>query len=191
MESESTAPHTQLLADTLRRHREGHNQSLGELSRLTGLSKTSLQRLETGQANPSLETLWRLSRALGLSIGQLIEPSAEQPARIRHADEGPIVESRYGMRARLLQTDNTRHRTEVFELTLPPGARFHGEAHDTGSHELVYCTKGSVSTGPENAPLKLNVGDTAYFDGANAHIYAAGPNGGRAILVMSYPPNPA
>lgn len=166
-----------------------HHQSLGDLSRITGLSKTSLARLEAAEGNPSLETLWRIGHALGMSIGQLIDQPERDPARILPAGEGPIVESSFGMRGRLLQTDHERHRTEVFELTLPPGARFQGDPHDIGTRELVYCVQGSISCGPAGQPLRLAAGDTGHFDGTVPHIYAAGPEGGRALLVMSYPPN--
>jgi transcriptional regulator with XRE-family HTH domain len=188
---ESISPHAERLAEALRRHRVAHRQSLGDLSRITGLSKSSLARLEAAEGNPSLETLWRIGRALGLSVGQLIEQPAHTPARILPADEGPIVESSFGMRGRLLQTNHGRHRTEVFELTLPPGARFQGDPHDAGTRELVYCVQGSISCGPANQPLELAAGDTGYFDGTMPHVYAAGPDGGRALLVMSYPPNAA
>ncbi|MGC7094961.1 helix-turn-helix domain-containing protein [Amycolatopsis lurida] len=178
------------LAETVRGHRKAHNLSLGELSRLTGLSKTSLARIEAGEGNPSLETLWQLGHALGLSVGQLIERSGATPARLQRAGEGTIVESTGGMRGRLLQTDHSHHRTEVFELALPPGARFESDPHEPGTRELVHCVGGTVSCGPAGHLLDLTPGDTAHFDGAASHVYAAGPDGGRALLVMSYPPNP-
>jgi transcriptional regulator with XRE-family HTH domain len=181
------ATHARHLADALRRHRETRRLSLGDLSRMTGLSKTSLSRLETAEGNPSLETLWRVGRALGLSVGQLLEADEPDFARVLHAGEGPVVESSFGMRGRLLDTDRGRHRTEVFELALPAGARFQGDPHGVGTRELVYCAEGCVSCGPVAQPLELGAGDTAYFDGGVAHIYAAGPAGGRALLVMSYP----
>jgi transcriptional regulator with XRE-family HTH domain len=188
MEIGSISPYAERLADAMRRHRAMHRQSLGDLSRLTGLSKTSLARLEAAEGNPSLETLWRIGHALGLSIGQLIEQPEQPRARVLPAGDGPIVESSFGMRGRLLETDETRHRTEIFELTLPPDARFQGDPHDAGTRELVYCLEGAVSCGPPDDPLELGAGDTGYFDGTVPHIYAAGPEGGRALLVMSYPP---
>lgn len=191
MDTQSISPHAEHLADALRRHRAAHHHSLGDLSRLTGLSKTSLARLEAAEGNPSLETLWRIARELGLSIGQLIEQPQHTPARILAAGEGPIVESSFGMRGRLLQTDHGRHRTEVFELTLPPGGRFQGDPHDAGTRELVYCVEGSIHCGPADQPLDLAAGDTGYFDGTMPHTYAGGRDGGRALLVMSYPPNAA
>jgi XRE family transcriptional regulator, regulator of sulfur utilization len=180
--------HAQNLAAALRRHRETHNQSLGDLSRATGLSKTSLARLEAGDGNPSLETLWRLGQALGLTIGQLLEGPGPEPARVLRAGEGPVVESSFGMRGRLLQTDDGPHRTEVFELALPAGARFQGPPHAPGTRELVHCIAGTLSCGPDDQPLDLAPGDTAFFDGTGPHFYAGGPEGGRAMLVMRYPP---
>lgn len=191
MDPQSIALHAQRLADALRRHRQAHNQSLGDLSRITGLSKTSLGRIEAGEGNPSLETLWRLGRALGLTIGQLLERPEPTPARVLRSGQGPVVESGLGMRSRLLETDHSHHRTEVFELDLPPGAQFQGEPHDMGTREVVYCVHGLVSCGPVDQPLDLEAGDTGYFDGNAPHVYAAGADGGRALLVMSYPPNSA
>lgn len=175
------------MAGALRRHRETHNMSLGELSRVTGLSKTSLARLEAGDGNPSLETLWRLGRALGLSVGQLLEEQASGAATVLRRGDGPIVESSDGVCFRLLQTDHSRHRTEIFELELPPDAQFHGKAHETGTREAVHCVDGQIRCGPPEQPLVLASGDTAFFDGSTAHIYAGGPYGGRGVLVMSYP----
>jgi transcriptional regulator with XRE-family HTH domain len=190
MEPESVSSHSQRLADALRRHREQHSLSLGALSRITGLSKTSLARLEAAQGNPSLETLWRLARVLGLTVGQLFDEPAPEPARILRSGQGPVVESSSGMRGRLLQLDQRHHRTEVFELILPASARFQGEPHDPGTREVVYCSEGSVSCGPDDQPLELRLGDTGYFDGSVSHIYASGPQGSRALLVMSYPAKP-
>lgn len=171
----------------MRAHRAGRHLSLGELSRRTGLSKTSLARLEAGEGNPSLETLWRVGRALELSIGQLLEGQDAEPARGLPAGDGPVVESARGMRGRLLETDDAPHRSEIFELDLPAGAHFEGEPHALGTRELVYCVAGRVRCGPADGPLDLAAGDTATFDGSAPHVYAAGPDGGRALLVMRYP----
>ncbi|MGI5127939.1 helix-turn-helix domain-containing protein [Pseudonocardia sp. CA-107938] len=185
--SSPAQPMADRMAAALRRHREVHNLSLGELSRATGLSKTSLARLEAGEGNPSLETLWRLGRALGMSVGQMLEEEAPGTATVLRRGDGPVVESTFGMRGRLLQTDHSRHRTELFELDLPPDAQFRGSAHEAGTREAIYCIEGQIRCGPPGQPLVLAPGDTAFFDGSMVHLYAAGPQGGRALLVMSYP----
>jgi XRE family transcriptional regulator, regulator of sulfur utilization len=187
MSASPISPHAQRLATALRHHRSERNLSLGDLSRSTGLSKTSLARLEAGEGNPSLETLWRIGHELGLTIAQLVEEPDPNPATILGADEGAIVVSGSGMTGRLLQHDHSRHRTEVFELTLQADARFQGDAHDVGTRELVHCVAGTIICGPDDQPLELGVGDSASFDGGTAHHYSGGTEGGRAILIMSYP----
>ncbi|MEJ3653491.1 XRE family transcriptional regulator [Actinomycetes bacterium KLBMP 9759] len=177
------------LAAVVRRHRAATSRSLGELSRATGLSKTSLSRIENAEANPSLETLWRLGRALNLSIGQLFDGTEPASLRVLRAGEGPVVRSSTGMHGRLLRTDSRPHRTEVFELDLPDGAQFDGEAHPPGTTEVVYCAAGRVCSGPVGDVVTLETGDSVEFDGSTPHVYAAGPGGGRAVLVMSYPPS--
>lgn len=187
----STTDHLQRLAGALRQHREANALSLGALGRRTGLSKTSLMRLETGHANPSLETLWRIGHELGLTIAQLIEQPDPDGETVQNADAGTTITSEAGMQGRLLAHDPTAHRTEVFELILPAWARFTAEPHDRGTRELVYCVSGTVRCGSTDDPLALTAGDSAEFDGDRAHHYATGPDGGRAVLVMSYPTIPA
>lgn len=55
--------------------------SLNELARKTGLSPQFLSRVENGKANPSLETLTKLCKALGDQSGPVkwivYEPSSE------------------------------------------------------------------------------------------------------------------
>ena len=52
------------LGRLIRAHRAGRGMSLGELARSAGLSKTILARIERGEGNPSIDTLWRLHRAV-------------------------------------------------------------------------------------------------------------------------------
>ena len=65
----------------VRAERIARAMSLGDLARASGLSKTILSRIEGGEANPSVETLWRVSQALGLPLGALLDPEASPAAR--------------------------------------------------------------------------------------------------------------
>lgn len=177
------------LATTIRRYREANNMSLGELGRRCGLSKTSLARLEGGDGNPSLETLWRIARALDVSVGELLDAPEVAPIRVMRDGDGPSVQAASGMLGRLLTSDDSRHRTEVFVLALPEGSTFDAAPHEPGSRELVICFEGSVASGPTDGLVDLARGDAVEFPGDRPHQYAARGAGGRAVLVMSYPPH--
>ena len=60
-------PLTELPA-RVREAREREGLSLSQLADLVGLSKTTLQQLEQGRANPRLDTLRRVTEALGLRL---------------------------------------------------------------------------------------------------------------------------
>jgi transcriptional regulator with XRE-family HTH domain len=48
-----------------------------QLAAMCGLRQATLSNLETGRArNPKMETLERIAKALGVSIGDLLEKSA-------------------------------------------------------------------------------------------------------------------
>lgn len=51
--------------------REERHMSLRELAEHSGISKSTLQRLECGKRSPTLEQLDRIANALNISIAQL------------------------------------------------------------------------------------------------------------------------
>jgi transcriptional regulator with XRE-family HTH domain len=178
------------LATAVRAYRERQGLSLGDVARRSGLSKTSLSNIEAGEGNPSLETLWRIGHALGVSVGELLSPSALGWIRVLRADEGPLVESTSGAVSRLLLTDSRQHRTEVFETTVPPGARVDLDPHIAGTEVLVVCVEGPMETGPAGEPVALRPGDAAWFPADVPHFYSVGEVGAKALIVKSFPPHP-
>jgi DNA-binding Xre family transcriptional regulator len=60
------------IATRIRREREARGWSLGELARRTGMRVPNLSRLESGKHMPSLDTLERMSQALGVRLADLV-----------------------------------------------------------------------------------------------------------------------
>lgn len=59
----------QLLLDQLKAAREAQGLSLSDVTRLTGMDRSALSKLETGQRpNPTLDTLVRYAEAVGKRI---------------------------------------------------------------------------------------------------------------------------
>ena len=56
------------LLHELRRAREAANLSLADVATQTGMDKAALSRLETGQGNPTIETIARYAAALGKRV---------------------------------------------------------------------------------------------------------------------------
>ena len=66
--------------------RAARGLSLGELATASGTGKATLSRIEAGQANPTVETLFALADALGVPFGALTADRAAAVQHVRAAD---------------------------------------------------------------------------------------------------------
>ncbi len=174
------------LARSLRGHREAARLSLAALAARSGVSKASLSTIEAGAANPSLETLWRLAGALGVSLGDLFGESEPQRTRLLRAGAGLPLASDSGLRGRLLLTEGRPHRTEVIEFNLPAGADYESNPHQVGTEEFLFCIHGQIEVGPRGAEEALRAADALWFPGDLPHRYRSA-KGARCLLTLSYP----
>lgn len=175
------------IAREVRALRRARGWSLGLLAERAGLSKTNVAKIETGDGNPSIETLLRLADALDITIGTLL--AADRPAGtdvVRVADAA-FVRSESGLRGRGLWSDGRNRRVETHELLLEPGADYHSKPHPPGTEELIVCVAGSLMTGPEGHEVQLHERDAARFRADLAHRYHS-EEGCVALCLMSYPP---
>src|ERR1700719_715927 len=69
-----------MIGDRLRTIRIKRQLTLGNLNKLTGLSSAHLTRLENGKAEPSLEAVEKLARALGVSMHCILYGEEDPPA---------------------------------------------------------------------------------------------------------------
>src|SRR5215471_18455376 len=88
---------TNLLAQSVRAHRESRGLSLGTLSQQAGISKTSLSKIEAGQGNPSLDVLCRIASALNLPVGSLFGEERRPQLQVIRREEGHVITSESGL----------------------------------------------------------------------------------------------
>ncbi|MCB0278713.1 MAG: helix-turn-helix transcriptional regulator [Calditrichaeota bacterium] len=60
------------MGQAIKKHREEKGLSQSELSKLSGVERTTIVKLEKGNHSPSLKTIHRLAKALGIMLNQLI-----------------------------------------------------------------------------------------------------------------------
>ena len=102
--------HEGVIAKSLVRERARTGLSLAEVARRAGIAKSTLSQLESGNGNPSLETLWALCVALDIPFAQLLEPQAQKTQVLRRGEGTKVVAEQAHYQAILL-------------ATCPPGAR--------------------------------------------------------------------
>jgi XRE family transcriptional regulator, regulator of sulfur utilization len=185
-ESGALSAVTTRIAREIRAHREARGLSLSATAARAGLSKTILATIESGAGNPSLETLWRIARALDVTVGTLLaEDDPVQSRLIRRSDDNWLTfES--GVRGRLLYADGRDRRVEALEMRVEPDEPCASLAHAPGTEELVLCLEGTLTLGPEGDEHRLRKGDALHFAADVPHTYRS-RDGCLALCIFSYP----
>ncbi|WP_144121231.1 helix-turn-helix domain-containing protein [Catellatospora sichuanensis] len=161
----------------LRRLREQAGISLSELARRANVGKATLSGLENGTRNPTLDTLWSVTAALGVPITALL--AGQQAGTVR----GTAVE------ATLLQVfDDDAVTYELYRMVVPPGAAQVSPAHHAGVTEHITVFDGVLRAGPIDAPLTAHPGEHVSWRSDVPHLYeAVGDHPVRASLLIRYP----
>jgi transcriptional regulator with XRE-family HTH domain len=165
------------VGERLRRFRAG--TSINELSRAAGVSRGRISEIERGIANPSFETLWRLSKALSISISAFFAgPDPEVAMVVRKRERKRLVLPRDKLEYELLTPDLQRS-LEVILLRAPPGF---DNSHSPLTHDgekCIYVVNGTLTMNVGGTEYELRAGDSITFDASIAH-YAA--NRGKAVV---------
>ncbi|GGI04789.1 helix-turn-helix domain-containing protein [Egicoccus halophilus] len=178
------------VAATVRELRTRSGRSLADVSGAAGIGKSTLHAIEAGDANPGIETLWALARALGVPFGALLEPQLPAVRVLRAADAPRLRSERSNLEARVLLSTSQLARVELSVLELDPAGPGdpdgNADPHTAGTVEHVLVTSGRLRVGPVDALVDLEVGDLATFPGDVAHRYEARSAGTRAVLLVEY-----
>lgn len=175
------------VAASVRALREQQGASLSDVALRAGVAKSTLSQLEAGRANPSIETLWAIARALGVPFSRLIEPPEPDVHLLRAGDGIDVGADGDAFRSRLLVSARRRGAFELYRLELEPGAARTAEPHAAGVAEHVIVLAGRMRTGPLNQPVEVSAGDLVTFRADTPHSYEGLEPASSALVVMDYP----
>jgi len=161
----------------LRALRARRNVTLTELAETTGISVSTLSRLESGQRRPNLELLLPLAQAHGVPLDELVGAPATGDPRIHIR---PI--SRHGHTILPLSRDTGS--LQAFKHVIPasmPLAEPSLKTHP--GHEWMYVLKGKLRVVLGEHDLILTAGEAAEFDTQTPHWF--GRTGAGAVEFLS------
>lgn len=169
------------IAGNVRRAREERGVSLADLAQAAGVSKATLSNLESGRANPTIETLGALAASLQLPLGDLIQAQVDDVLVRRGQPQDKDVDQQ------LLQRVPGGAFTELWHLRLRPTVELNRRAHAAGTFEHILVTAGSLTCGPIDNDVGLDAGDFVTFRADVDHRYIALSEGAEATVMMTYP----
>jgi transcriptional regulator with XRE-family HTH domain len=149
---------------TLRRQRE---ITLADLSGQTGVSVSTLSRLESGDRKPTLELLLPLARAYGVTLDELVDapPTGDPRVHLR-----PV--KGHGMT--MIPLTQRAGGVQAYKLVIPVGGRRGRQRDEPQTHEgyeWIYVLNGHLRLRLGDHDLTLSPGEAAEFDTRVPHWF--------------------
>jgi len=159
----------------LRALRRQRDTTLAALAEATGISVSTLSRMESGQRRPTLELLLPLARAHGVPIDELVgaPPTGDPRVHMR-----PV--SRHGMT--LIPLTRRPGGVQAYKLIIPV-RRGSPEPQTHDGYEWLYVLDGQLRLVLGDQDLVLRPGEAAEFDTRVPHWF--GSAGGRPVELLS------
>ncbi len=160
----------------LKRLRSQRGVTLTALSEVTGISKSTLSRLETGQRRPSLELLLPLAQAHRVPLDDLVGAPEVGDPRIR-------LKPRRVNGRMVLPLTRQPGGVQAWKIVIPatqstPKPRVHE------GYEWLYVLSGRMRLLLGNRDLVLGVGEAAEFDTTLPHWFGSTGDGSAEVLSL-------
>jgi len=176
----------------LREMRRAAKLRLKDVAERAKCSESMLSKIENGNVSPSINTLHRITRALGTSIGDLFaEPDAEAPFVLRRGRRPTLVRhplrSGDGIALESLTPFEINGILQAQLHIIEPGGASDGMISHEGE-ELGYVLEGQVELIVDGHHATLGPGDSFFFASQRPHGYRnAGETTVRIVWVNSPP----
>ena len=178
-EPDDLGPVLEAVGPRLRALRLERGTTLAQLSETTGISVSTLSRLESGGRKPTLELLLPLARAHQVALDELVDAPDTGDPRVR-----PKPLHRWGMT--MLPLTRRSEGLQAYKMIMPPNPPERAvEQRTHEGYEWLYVLSGRIRLllGPHD--LLLEAGEVAEFDTRTPHWFGnTGPGTAELLSLL-------
>ncbi len=197
----------------IKEKRQNEGLSIRELARRTGLTASFISQVENEKANVSLDSLRRVSDALGVQMLYFLsEPGSQPEAVVEEQAPVPVEKTaeiyrlfdrsspliKKNMRPRIflpdsgvtyeLLTSRLDNKMEAFMGRIAPGTGNVAGRLSIPTEEFMYCLTGVLKVGILDQVYTLEAGDSLYFDGTQLSSITSGSDTEETIWISVITP---
>ncbi|WP_353829282.1 helix-turn-helix domain-containing protein [Agromyces sp. SYSU T0242] len=167
----------------LRAARQAQQLTIDEVSRVTGLTKGFLSRVERDLTSPSVASLIALCDVLSISVGSLFE---EADVKVVRAGTGPVVNLGGIDTEERLVSPRGESRVQVIRSVIAPGGHGGDELYAVAADvDVLHVLSGTVVVRFSDQEWELGAGDSVTFNGHEPHSWRVpGPEGAEVVWVL-------
>lgn len=179
----------------IRELRIAAGETLATLARKSGISASTLSKIENDKVSPTFVSLVRLAAALGMQLNDLIGARAGAiPANARLAvtrrEEVKFTRTT-GAELGPLCIDVVNKQMNPLLNRIDPGGASTDRLVRHEGEEFALVLEGRIEIQTEHyRPVRLDKGDSAYFDSQMAHRYVAIGDEPAEVLIVWLSPQP-
>ncbi|WP_227462315.1 XRE family transcriptional regulator [Ilumatobacter sp. SYSU D60003] len=176
----------------IRARRQSAGLSATALAERAGVSQPYISQLESGKASPSINTLYRVANALGVTPQDLL-PDGDDTTVVIRAGQGaarPIEDRPDAALARFL-VGSPDSILQIQEVTVDPDQDL-GGYFDHDGEEFVHVLDGAISVRLQGrSPIDLGHGDAVWYQATTPHQWVrTGDSPARLLVVSAAVPRP-
>jgi transcriptional regulator with XRE-family HTH domain len=178
------------LAERLAELRVERGWSLDELAGRTGISRSTLSRLERVEISPTASLLNTLCAAYGRTMSRLLAEVEPEPPRLVRADRQPVWrDDRSGFTRRSVSPPHPGLRGELVEGVLRAGADIsYDEPPVPGLEQHIWVLEGALEVTTDGVVHEIRTGDCLRFRlWGPSRFRCAGPDQVRYALMIVLP----
>ena len=160
----------------LRALRKRRETTLAQLAETTGISVSTLSRLESGARRPTLELLLPLAKAHGVTLDELVDapPTGDPRVHLRPVTRGGMT---------YLPLTRRPGGIQAYKMIIPPTRNCEPDPQTHEGYEWLYVLNGRLRLVLGEHDLVLEPGEAAEFDTRTPHWFT--PAGSTPVEVLS------
>jgi transcriptional regulator with XRE-family HTH domain len=166
-----------------------------DLAQRAGLSLKQLNLIEAGSSIPSLGVLIRVTRALGIRIGTLLDDTIKDGPAVIRSDEYRSTlsfstsenENREHLTFFSLAPNKASRHMEPFIIDIIPDEKSEPLKSSHEGEEFIYVLEGNVTVYYGNDIIELEKGDSMYLDSIVNHLVTTKTDNARILAIVYVP----
>lgn len=178
----------EIIAANLKELRAQRNLSLGQLAKLSGISKAILSDLEKGAGNPTINTIWKIANGLNVPYTKLMDRVENEATLVRLAQTAVQYGQSEHYRVHCYFPSTSQRNFELFYVELDPESSNASIGHSQRAQEYIYLLEGELEVHTGSEDYTLAQGDALLFDSSLSHVYRNRREAPARFLVINYYP---
>jgi transcriptional regulator with XRE-family HTH domain len=169
---------------------------LSELAERSGLSDTQIDNIVNSDIIPSLGSLIKVARVLGVRVGTFLDDSENLGPAVHRAVATPVPatfssqlsDENSHLDYFALAAHKAGRHTEPFVININPSAEHNPILSSHEGEEFIYVLDGIVKIHYGNTAYELYKGDSIYYDSIVNHLVETATDEPAKIIAVVYTP---